>query len=141
MTRSITATLLLLTLFTGFSCRRSQEIPAPQLTGQLVEFAGCSHYVVKVLSGPITDSSVLVPTWTDTSTQVTYSNVFSVKNWINFQQAGVALGDTFTFTLNGAVPDSNQTYYTCMIRFFNMPAVYNNVTNVQLIGHTPQIGI
>ncbi|HEX3935044.1 MAG TPA: hypothetical protein VHW43_10230 [Puia sp.] len=63
----------------------------------------------------------------------TFTNVFTVKDWILFQQANVSVGDTFTFTLNGPVPDSSQEYYTCMVWPYNMPSVSNNVTNIQLV--------
>ena len=103
------------------------------MTGKLVESAGCGNYIVKLLSGSITDSSVLVKSWTDPVTNSTIANVFTVKDWIYFQQANVSVGDTFSFTLNGPVPDSSQQYNTCMVVPYNMPSVFNNVTNIQLV--------
>lgn len=122
----------------ALACRRSTLIPPPpklndSLTATLVENASCSYYVVKLLSGPTSDSSVVVKSWTDPVTHSTFTNVFTVKDWIQFQQANISVGDTFTFTLNGPVPDSTQAYYTCMIVPYNMPSVYNNVTNIQLV--------
>ena len=71
--------------------------------------------------------------WTDAVTGSTFSNVFTVKDWILMDQVGVTTGDTFSFTLNGPLPDSltDKVYYTCMIQFYTMPAVSNDVTNIQ----------
>ncbi len=122
-----------LVVLCGLACRRSTLIPAPVATGLLIESPGCGHFIVKLLSGSITDSSVLVKSWTDPVTDSTFTNVFTVKDWIYFQQANISAGDTFTFTLNGAVPDSSQQYNTCMVIPYNMPSVSNNVTNIQLV--------
>ena len=126
----------------GLACRRSTLIPPPNVlaggstaTGTLVESPGCGHYIVKfILDDPnSTDTSVMVKSWTDPVTNSTIANVFTVKDWIYFQQANVSVGDTFSFTLNGPVPDSSQQYNTCMVVPYNMPSVSNNVTNIQLV--------
>ena len=134
---SLPVILLFASVLVGLSCRRSTLTPSELtggsvLTGVVVEAPGCGLYVVKVLSGSIADSSV-VPSWTDTKTDSTFTNVFTVKDWILMDQVQVPVGDTFTFTLNGPLPDSliNKTYFTCDVEFYNMPAISNNVTNIQ----------
>ena len=124
--------LILLVALCCFACRRTTLIPHPTLTGTIVENPGCGHYVLQVLSGPIADSSV-AKSWTDTVTGKTFSNVFTIRDWILMDQAHLSTGDTFSFTLNGPLPDSlnNKVFYTCMIAFYNMPAVSNDVTNMQ----------
>jgi hypothetical protein len=105
--------------------------PTPTLTGTVVENPGCGHYIVQVLSGPIADSSI-VKSWTDTVTGNTFDNVFTVRDWILLDQVHVGKGDTFSFTLNGPLPDSlNLVYNTCMIALYPMPLVSNDVTNIQ----------
>lgn len=121
--------LILLVAFCCFACRRSTLIPppSPTLTGTVVENPGCGHFIVKVLSGTFADSSV-EKSWTDSMTDSTFSNVFTVRNFMQMQQAQLVQGDTFSFTLNGAVPDS--IYFTCMVVPYNMPAATDNVTNI-----------
>ena len=133
--------LLFLTVVITSSCHRSKSNPSKYI-GQLVAYGGCSHYVVKFLAGPISDSSVLVKSWTDTAyhdgivTDTTFTNVFTVKNWITFQQANVQLGELFSFELNQHDPNTG-TYYTCAIWPFDMPAVSNTVTNIQPVSLAP----
>jgi len=109
-------------------------------TGVLVENPGCGHFIVKLLSGAITDSSVLVKSWTDTQTNSTFTNVFTVKDWILMQQAYLSVGDTFSFTLNGPVPNSSQIYYTCAVFPYNMPSASNNVTNIKKLSEERLVG-
>ena len=120
-------------LLPGLACRRSTIIPPPSSTliGTVVENPGCGNFIVRVLSGSIADSSV-VKSWTDTVTGSTFTNVFTVRDWIVMDVDKVAVGDTFSFTLNGPLPDYlNTIYYPCMMEFYTMPPVSNNVTNIQ----------
>lgn len=130
----ITPTVFLLFILFVAACHRS-TVPSgiPGITGTLVENSGCSHYVVKFLSGPLPDSSLLVKSWTDTVTHRSFTNVFTVRDWITFQQANIAVGDTFTFTLNGPDPNAGKIYYTCMIAPYPSPADSNTVTKIQKI--------
>jgi hypothetical protein len=125
--------MILVVLF-GLACRRSSIIPPPSsstLTGTVVENPGCGHFIVQVLSGSFADSSV-VKSWTDTVTGSTFTNVFAVRDWIVMDHDHVTAGDTFSFTLNGPLPDYlNTIYYPCMMEFYPMPPVSNNVTNIQ----------
>lgn len=123
--------LLVFAAVTGFHCRR-EKMPVV-LTGKLVDIAACNGYIVQILSGPIPDSSVLVKSWTNSLTDSTYTNVFTVKDGCTFAAALLSQGDVFTFTLNGEAP--NQTCFTCDIVIFPLPSVYNTVTNIKLVGH------
>jgi hypothetical protein len=129
--------LVFMIVFFGLACRRSTLIPPPpasgdSLTGTLVEAPGCGYDIVKIVSGSYPDSSV-VKSWTDSVSGATFTNVFSVKDYILFYQDKITVGDTFTFTLNGPVPDSLQLYYGCNIIPYNVPSVWNNVTNIKLV--------
>ena len=125
------------------ACRRTTMIEYPPVisaTGVLVENPGCGHYIVKLLSGAITDSSVLVKSWTDTQTGSTFTNVFTVKDWVLMQQANLSVGDTFSFTLNGTVPDSSKVYNTCDVVPYNLPSASNNVTNIKKLSGERLVG-
>lgn len=121
--------VILLMALCCVACRRSTLIPHPYpgITGTVVENPGCGHFVVKILSGSYPDSSV-ESSWTDTVTKTTFTNVFTVGNFVQMQQAQLAPGDTFGFTLNGPVPEG--IYNTCAIWPYNMPTATNNVTNI-----------
>ncbi len=133
--------LMFLVVLFGPACRHSTLIPSKiddplsdTLTGTFADNpGGCGHVVVKVLSGSIADSSV-EQFWTDGASGITYTNVFTVKDWIEIDQAQLSVGDTFTFTLNAPVPDST-LWYGCDIQplHFDMPSVSNNVTNIQKV--------
>ena len=121
--------LLLLIAVTGFRCKKS-NVPAIW-TGKLVVFASCADYVVQLQSGPVSDSSVLTKSWTDSATDSSFTNVFKVSDVCTFAAALVKVGDVFTFTLNGPTPA--QTCFTCdIVPSFPMPAASNSVTNIKL---------
>jgi hypothetical protein len=115
---------------TGFHCKKST---AENLwTGKLVVFASCADYVVQLQSGPVSDSSVLTKSWTDSATDSSFTNVFKVSDVCTFGAALVHVGDVFTFTLNGPIPA--QTCFTCaIVPSFPMPAANNSVTNIKLV--------
>ena len=133
------STLVFLVVLFGTACRHSTLVPSKitdtssdTLTGTFADDpGGCGHVVVKVLSGSIADSSV-EQFWTDGATGIKYTNVFTVKDWIEIYQAQLSVGDTFTFTLNGPVPDSTLWYGCDIVPLrFEMPSVSNNVTKIQ----------
>src|SRR5579863_3040735 len=77
--------------------------------GKWVVFGGCSHYVIQLMDATAADSNV-VTSWTDTSTETAYTNVFGVSNGAcGFADAtlvdSLRVGDEFYFTLNGPVPE------------------------------------
>jgi hypothetical protein len=98
--------LLLFFALAGFQCRRDKMSPTPAvLTGKLVVVAPCDYFVVQVLGGPIPDSCV-VKSWTDSATDSTYSNVFTLAGTsaCYFGQSNLSKGDIVTFTLSGPYP-------------------------------------
>jgi hypothetical protein len=112
------------------ACKRSTIIahpPVSGLTGTVVEYPGCGHYIIQIVNGNYPDTCV-EKSWTDSVTKATFSNVFVAKNFPQLQQAQLVQGDTFTFTLNGPVPDGN--YNGCMIVPYNLPTAFNNVTDI-----------
>jgi hypothetical protein len=122
--------LLIFVILGVAACRRSTIVefpPTSTLTGTVVEYPGCGHYIVKIINGNYSDTCV-EKSWTDSVTDSTFTNVFVARNFMNLQQANLAQGDTFNFTLNGPLPDS--TYNTCMVIPYNLPTAFNNVTNI-----------
>jgi hypothetical protein len=131
MTRRITLSFLfVLAALANFDCQ-PYKMTYPVVTGKLVVAAYCGQYIVQVLSGSIPDSGVLTKSWTNKDTDSTYTNVFRVNDICTFAAAGLAVGDTFTFTLNGIPPV--QSCYTCNIVAFPEPAASNAVTNIKPI--------
>lgn len=117
------------------SCKKS--VSGTRRLGKWVDFAGCGHYIVQLMDVTPADSNVVTASWTDTSSNVTYTNVFGVTNVCNFAPAtadSLRVGDEFEFTLNGPVPEV--VCFMCNIWPFAMPAASNSVTNIQVV--TPQ---
>jgi hypothetical protein len=130
MTRRIVLSfLLVLAVLANFDCQPN-KVTLPVVTGKLVVAAYCGQYIVQVLSGSIPDSSV-TKSWTDIDNDSTYTNVFRVNDICTFAAAGVAVGDTITFNLNGITPVQN--CYTCDIVAFPEPAASNAVTNIKVM--------
>ena len=127
--RIVLSSFLLLVVLANFDCK-PDKVTYPVMTGKLVVASICDQYIVQVLSGPIPDSSVLTKSWTDKATDSSYSNVFRVSDVCTFAAAGVVVGDTFTFTLNGTPP--TQTCYTCDAVAFPQPSTSNAVTNIKI---------
>ena len=132
--RIILAVAVLGLLASVNSCRKHVTSGSTRL-GKFVDYGGCAHYVVQLLDVTADDSSILTKSWTDTSKNITYTNVFTVSDICSFAAATAGdtlkVGDEFNFTLNGPVPD--ETCYTCMIWPFAMPAASNSVTNIKLV--------
>lgn len=61
------------------------------------------NYTIALLEGNI-DSSKIVKTWTDETTNKVYSNVFALENPCNFP-AGIKQGDEFYFVTQVAVKE------------------------------------
>jgi hypothetical protein len=115
----------------GFHCKKNN--PDNVWTGKLVVTAPCEHFVVQLQSGPVADSSILTKSWTDSTTDRSYTNVFKVSDLCTFEFSHLQVGDVFTFTLNGTPPA--QSCAVCEIApSFPMPSTSNAVTNIQLVG-------
>jgi hypothetical protein len=116
-----------------YSCKKTSS--GTTRLGKYVVFAGCGHYVIQLMDVTAADSGVVTPSWTDTSTNITYTNVFSVKDVCSFAFATVEdtlrVGDELEFTLNGPVPDV--VCYMCYIWPYAMPATSNVVTDIRLV--------
>jgi hypothetical protein len=129
MIRRISLLLLfVLSAVTGFRCKREKVSPAV-LMGKLVVIGACDHFVVKVLSGPIPDSSVLVKSWTNSLTDSTYTNVFMVQDVCTFAEVGLYQGQVFSFSFSNNPPA--QTCLVCDVVPFAGPSVLNSVVNIQ----------
>ena len=64
-----------------------------------LEVAGiCMNYTIGVIEGDI-DPSTIVNSWTDETTNITYTNVFKLGNPCDFP-AGIKQGDEFYFTID-----------------------------------------
>lgn len=66
--------------------------------GRLEIKALCMNYTIKVLEGNI-DTSLISATWTDSSTNKTYQNVFGLGSRCDFPP-DIQQGDEFYFVLN-----------------------------------------
>ena len=88
---SVFATLLL----SNSSCSKNKS---ERYKGKL-EVAGiCMNYTIRVLEGNM-DSSLIMDSWIDPTTNQTHTNVFRLANPCDFP-AGIKQGDEFYFTLN-----------------------------------------
>lgn len=73
--------------------------------GRLEVKALCMNYTVSVVDGDI-DPSLVEESWTDPSTQKTYSNAFRLGSPCNFPQS-INQGDEFYFTIDTAGAGGN----------------------------------
>jgi hypothetical protein len=71
--------------------------------GKLEIKALCMNYTISVLEGK-TDTSMVVTSWTDETTNKTYTNVFALGSPCTFP-ASIKEGDEFYFTIDAA-PDT-----------------------------------
>jgi hypothetical protein len=115
------------------SCKKTSS-GATRL-GKYVATGGCGHYIFQLMDVTAADSGVVAPSWTDTSTNITYTNVFGVKNLCTFGEGLPAdsfqVGIEFYFTLNGPVPE--QVCFMCNVWPYLMPAASNTVSNMRLV--------
>jgi hypothetical protein len=135
MNRRIYRFLFLVMAAAGInSCMKHDECRTSRL-GKYVAYCGCAHYVVQLMDATAADSGVVTKSWTDTSTNDTYTNVFGVSDICTFAAAtaedSLKVGDEFHFTLNGPVPD--EECFTCAIWPYAMPAASNSVTNIRRV--------
>ena len=95
---SFLAFIFLLTVSAG-NCNKKKDT-GEVFRGRLEIKALCMNYTVKLTSGNI-DTSRIVASWTDETTNKHYSNVFALQNPCNFP-AGIKQGDEFYFVLDTA---------------------------------------
>lgn len=81
-------------------CNNKQAAPGTVYKGRLEIRALCMNYTLALTEGNI-DTSKIVSSWTDESTQKKYSNVFALQNPCSFP-ATIREGDEFYFVLDTA---------------------------------------
>ncbi len=80
------------------SCRKTERGPIHQ--GKLEIDGICGNYTIAVLNNTL-DTSQVVASWTDPTTNIDYSNVFGLKDPCDFPPS-IKRGDTFYFRLRSA---------------------------------------
>lgn len=70
--------------------------------GRLEIKALCMNYTIKVIEGNM-DTSLTVASWTDETTQKTYTNVFRLGSPCNFP-SNIQAGDEFNFSIDASPP-------------------------------------
>jgi len=130
MKRLILPAILLITILgSSFRCNKGEHSNNHQLTGKLVIQAACGHFVIQVLKGDI-DPSNVIASYTDSGSNKTYTNVFTVKNNCSFEKLHMPYDTPFTFELDPNGKD--ETCVWCFI-YYPVPGVYNGVKNVNQI--------
>ncbi|MBN8854214.1 MAG: hypothetical protein BGO55_07455 [Sphingobacteriales bacterium 50-39] len=105
-----------------FACKPSRMHPSGPYTGKVVGDI-CSQYTIQLLSGNM-DPARYVKNWKNPSTDSIYHNVFSLKNYCDFNRLGLHRGDTFQFSL---IPDSTvQNCAVCLI-YAPTPPISNSI--------------
>jgi hypothetical protein len=84
--------------------------------GKLEIKALCMNYTISVLDGK-TDTSMVTASWTDESTNKTYSNVFGLASRCTFPST-IKEGDEFYFTIEAA---ETQNCAVCMAYYPTPP--------------------
>jgi hypothetical protein len=114
MKYGIFAGLILFVLITpGFQCRENYELgPGPDCYKGKLEVKGlCMNYTISVVEGNI-DTSKIQATWTDPTTNKTYSNVFGLLSYCSFP-SNLNEGDEFYFTISEQVNNCG----TCLVYY------------------------
>jgi len=117
-------------ILTAFMACHPSNVSLPGTKkGKLVLAGPCGQYTVQLLEGVI-DSSRIVKSWKDPSTDSIYTNVFGIVNFCHFGNYGLHVGDIFTFNID---PNpSDQGCFICML-YYPQPPPTIAVENVQKI--------
>ena len=83
--------------------------PANAFKGRLEVKALCMNYTISVIEGDI-DTSLVVPSWTDESTNKTYKNAFALGSRCTFP-AEIKEGEEFYFVIDSS---ASQQCAVCM---------------------------
>jgi hypothetical protein len=122
--------LLLLVISCGYQCKRNND-SSPLLTGRLVASYDCIQKAVQIIGGQF-DPSKVEASWTDTTTDSVYHNVFrlgAVRDACGLSN-NIAKGDTFTFRIDPH--PQNLVCYVCnVLRAVDLPTVTNSIMDVQ----------
>ena len=89
------ATLLL----SAGECKK-KDTAAGKLKGKLAVSGICMNYTIAVIEGKI-DTALVSASWTDETTNKTYSNVFRLKNTCSFPST-IKEGDEFYFVIDSS---------------------------------------
>jgi len=96
---SFLAFIFLLTV-SAENCNKKKDAAGTVYRGKLEIKALCMNYTLRLVEGNI-DPATIVGSWTDETTNKTYSNVFALENPCNFP-ATIKQGDEFYFVLDTA---------------------------------------
>lgn len=137
MTRNIfSSVLLLLLVSSGFQCQKHTSVQALSIppammiyNGKLVIAGPCANYVIQVPPGEV-DTSLVMASWKDPSTDSIYTNVFTVSSYCTFAGYNLVKGDSLSFSFDPDPPA--QTCTRCDI-YVPTPSVSHAVTDVNKI--------
>lgn len=105
----------------GFECNKSPE-DSTVYTGKLEIKGICMNYTLSVVS-PAIDTSLVMESWTDPTTNTSYENAFALSNLCNFPDS-IQAGETFKFIIT----PSEQTL--CMVCLAYYPTPLNAFISV-----------
>jgi hypothetical protein len=90
-------TIATILLFCQYCSPKPQNGSTTCLEGKLVKRGICGQFVVQLLSNPV-DGLVYAPQWTDSMSNKSYENVFTIANPCSFP-ATIKEGETFSFSI------------------------------------------
>ena len=93
--------ILAICLCNVIGCRKTES--GPTYTGRLEIDGICGNYTLTVLNGGL-DTTQVQASWTDPTTNITYTNAFGLSNPCDFPDS-LQAGDSFEFRL--ATPNRN----------------------------------
>lgn len=87
--------LLALWLLNFIGCQKTERGPIHQ--GRVEDIGICDNYTLRVLNGGL-DTTQVVSSWTNPTTNITYTDAFALENPCDFPDA-LRVGDTFSFRI------------------------------------------
>ena len=87
--------------------------------GKLEVKGGCMNYTISIKEGNF-DTALVVPAWTDESTNKTYQNVFALGSRCNFPDT-LKEGDEFYFMIDSSAPKD------CMVCMMYYPTPQKHI--------------
>ncbi len=113
MKKTIIPVILALFIFPSWECKKNNIGP---FKGRLEIKGICKNYTIAVLEDE-TDTSFVVPAWTDETTGKNYTNVFRLSSPCTFPE-NIEQGDEFYFTIDTTTP---QNCAVCMAYYPTPP--------------------
>ncbi len=83
---------------TGFQCKKDFFLTGC-LQGKVIDNY-CADIIIQVTGGTY-DPSLVIASWQDPASGITYSNVFAVENYCEIQKAGIMTGSDISFRIGG----------------------------------------